>query len=236
LSFSVNDVELATVKDDRLLSGDIGLAAGTSDRGGARVQFDNLVVRAPEYDGDPDVLFADAFDDNTSGWARGINSDYRQGYYAGHYFIEAKTSDQELYTTSKQSFDAVRIDVDTRVEQGATDSSWGVLCRYQDIKNHYGFEISEDGYYIAWRYEDDELKILSEWKRSDVIERGKDARNHLTVYCLEDTLQMFVNGKELLKIEDADVQSGKVGLVSSVYDTPGSLINFDNFVVRDAGK
>jgi len=50
LSLYVNGEEIATVRDDTLQRGDVGLAAGSGPDGSIRVHFDNLVVTLPEED------------------------------------------------------------------------------------------------------------------------------------------------------------------------------------------
>ena len=39
----------------------------------------------------------------------------------------------------------------------AGDGDFGVICRYQDIDNFYGLEVSEDGYFSIWKYVDGEF-------------------------------------------------------------------------------
>lgn len=48
LSFSVNDVRLASLTDDTFSKGDIGFAVTSYTQGGMRVVFDDLVVSRPE--------------------------------------------------------------------------------------------------------------------------------------------------------------------------------------------
>ena len=47
LSFFVNDVPVALVVDEDFSSGDVGLLAGTFDRGDLDILFDNFVVTQP---------------------------------------------------------------------------------------------------------------------------------------------------------------------------------------------
>lgn len=48
LSLYVNGREVATVTDDTLRQGDVGLGVGSGPEGAVRVHFDNIVVAAPE--------------------------------------------------------------------------------------------------------------------------------------------------------------------------------------------
>jgi hypothetical protein len=47
LSFTVNGLKLAELKDDTFTHGDVGYIANTYSQGGARILYDNLVIRSP---------------------------------------------------------------------------------------------------------------------------------------------------------------------------------------------
>jgi hypothetical protein len=47
LTLYVNGYQAATVEDDRLASGDVGLIAGSLEQGGVEVAFDEFVVFEP---------------------------------------------------------------------------------------------------------------------------------------------------------------------------------------------
>jgi hypothetical protein len=51
------------------------------------------------------------------------------------------------------------------------------------------------------------------------------------VDCIGDTLTLFVNDQQLAQVRDNEFPSGDVGLIAGTYDTPGTDIRFDNFVV-----
>ena len=66
---------------------------------------------------------------------------------------------------------------------------------------------------------------------SDAIKKGNET-NHLKVVCAQNTLSMAVNGKQLLSVQDTDIESGDIGFIVKTFDKPGIDVKFDNLVVR----
>jgi hypothetical protein len=66
---------------------------------------------------------------------------------------------------------------------------------------------------------------------SDAIIQGNVA-NRITADCIGNTLTLYVNDTQLLSVQDTSLSSGDVGLIAGTFDTPGTDIHFDNFIVR----
>ena len=66
---------------------------------------------------------------------------------------------------------------------------------------------------------------------NDAIETG-NVTNDIKVDCVGSTLTLYANGSQLISVEDTAFASGDVGLLAGTFDTPGTDIHFDNFVVR----
>ena len=58
-----------------------------------------------------------------------------------------------------------------------------------------------------------------------------DAQNHIRADCIGNTLTLFVNSQQVSTAQDSSFTGGDVGLFAGTYDTPGTDIYFDNFMV-----
>ena len=65
---------------------------------------------------------------------------------------------------------------------------------------------------------------------SEAIQQG-GAQNTIRADCVGSTLSLYVNGQKLDEVQDTEFASGDVGLIAGSFDTPGTDIHFDNFVV-----
>jgi len=187
-------------------------------------------------DGDPlpsGVLFQDDFSDPSSGWDQvnvdeGI-TDYADGVY--RIFVNTETTD--VWANPGLNFSDTVIEVDAAKVGGPDDNDFGVICRYQDTGNFYFFIISSDGFYGVGKVLNGEQSLLGADKLqpSDDIHLG-DTTNNIRVDCVGNTLTLFVNGTQLISVQDDTFASGDVGLLAGTYDEIGTDIHFDNFVVR----
>jgi hypothetical protein len=118
------------------------------------------------------------------------------------------------------------------VTTGAGD--FGILCRYQDEGNFYGLEITEDGYFSIWKYENSEYTNLSEWEYSDWIPIDGSVVA-LSAACLGNTLALAVDGYVILEIQDSSFTEGDIGLIAGTWDEGGLTMGYDNLVVLSPG-
>lgn len=232
LSLSLHGQEVASVTDDRLTAGDIGLTVSTYDGGGARVLFDNLRVETPDYASLPDVLLFDDFADPGGGWLINSDGESAVGYLEGEYFIDVFLPDFWTWSLAGGDYVDVVVEVDTRIDTPTPDNSWGLVCRYQDADNQYAFEIGNDGLYVVYALFAGEFVQLTDWMFSTAINTGPGAENHIRVSCVGDALELVVNGVTLAEVRDSTFVSGDVALLGATYDSGGSRVLFDNLVLR----
>jgi hypothetical protein len=182
-----------------------------------------------------DVYFQDDFSNPASGWDRVKGADGVTDYVDGGYRIFSATPDYYLWAASGHSFpDDVRLEVDVTKKAGPDADVFGVLCRYRDNKNFYILMISGDGQGgIAKRSAAGDLVMLSgdSLKSNPGIRPGL-ASNHLRADCVGSNLSLYVNDLLVATAADEELTGGDAGLWLGAYDTPGSDLIFDNFVVR----
>jgi hypothetical protein len=183
----------------------------------------------------PDVYFLDDFSNTSSGWDRVSGADGVTDYADGAYRIFSATADYYMWATPGRNFPgAIRIEVDVTKKSGPDPDVFGVLCRYQDEKNFYILMISGDGQAgIAKRSAAGDLVMLSgESLKSNPAVRPGLETNHLRADCSGTSLSLYANGTLVATAVDAEFSGGDVGLWLGAYDTPGSDLYFDNFIVR----
>jgi hypothetical protein len=179
-----------------------------------------------------EVLFSDAFSDPNSGWDRVQREEGITDYDRGTYRILVNQPQHDYWANPGRSFGDVRVDVDATKAGGPDDNDFGVICRYQDAQNFYAFLVSSDGFYGILKYSDGGSEALGTdgMAASDAIRQGK-ATNQLRVECVGDELRLFANGELVHSVTDSSFGAGDVGLIAGTYDTSGTDIRFDNFVV-----
>ena len=180
------------------------------------------------------VIFQDDFSNDTSGWSRVRSDEGITDYENGAYRIFVNLDNEDYFGTPGLSLQSdVRVEVDATKVAGSDDNDFGILCRYQDNNNFYQFLISSDGYvgilkYVAGSMQSIAAEALVE---HSAVNQG-NARNHIRADCLGNTLTLYVNGQQVSVAQDASFTGGgDVGVFAGTYDTPGTDIYFDNFIV-----
>jgi hypothetical protein len=177
-------------------------------------------------------FFQDDFSDPASGWPIYKGAYVNQGYQDGKYRIELSEPNHSAWGTEGSIFDDVFIEVNAGQVEGNHDSQYGVICRFQDYGNFYGFAIRNDGYYTIWKVEAEEIIGLVEWTPSPIINQGLNV-NLITVVCDGYRLALTINGELLAEKTDSSISRGLVGVYAGAMDAPGVVVEFDNFVVRE---
>jgi hypothetical protein len=180
------------------------------------------------------IYLQDNFSNETTGWPRvhkdeGI-TDYENGVY--RIFVNLKNDDYFAPWKSSLSSD-VRVEVDATKVAGPDNNDFGILCRYQDNNNLYQFVLSSDGYVGILKLVDGSMQSIAAETliESSVVNVG-NAQNHIRADCIGTMLTLYVNGQQVATAQDATfVDSGDVGVFAGTYDTPGTDIHFDNFIV-----
>ena len=126
----------------------------------------------------------------------------------------------------------MRIEVEATKVNGPDDNSFGIICRYQDVGNFYRFIATSDGYAGIILVQDNNMINLSGENLTPItIALPGNATNKLRVDCIGDILSLFVNGEEVLSVQDPTFSNGDVGLFAGTFDIIGTEILFDNFIV-----
>ena len=179
-------------------------------------------------------LFQDDFSDESCGWedifrdADGI-SDYDQGGFR----LQVQQEQFDYWANPNVNFSDVVIEADAKKIGGPDDNDFGVICRYVDTQNFYFFIIASDGFYAIGKSVNGDYSYIGTdlMEPTDVV-LGGDATNRIRADCVGSTLRLYANGSLLKEVTDSTFTSGDVGLIAGTFDTPGTDILFDNFIVR----
>ncbi|MFQ5921817.1 MAG: hypothetical protein ACE5M4_03155 [Anaerolineales bacterium] len=177
-------------------------------------------------------IFFDDFSDECSGWEINESAASAYGYRNEALYFDLKDSGQIALSNPGFSLSDVVIDVRTMQAASAGDNSWGVVCRYLDVDNYYGFEISDDQYFTIYAFLEGEFVPLQEWSQLASIATGDGAQNRLSASCVGDTLSLYLHGQEIASVTDGRLTAGDIGLTASTYDGAGARVLFDNLRVE----
>lgn len=242
-TFYINGQQAATVEDNTLRRGSVGVAIDLYEPGdSASVEFDNLTVYGLTAEelaplGDTSILFEDSFDSDASGWATGeFEDDYSQDEITigeGVYTLMA-TAKQPAFVEKKlpnREFSDFELTVEATPRDAAGgDYYYGVAFRENSDGHVYSFEIGNDGLYAIFLY-DGEWKRLKDWSSTSAINTGET--NTLKVIANGQTLTFFVNDEQLTTLEDSTLDKGQIGFVLDIFEEgQTAAVVFDNLMIR----
>jgi serine/threonine protein kinase len=242
MTFYINGEEVATVEDDSLPGGSVGVALDLYEAGNsATVDFDNLTIYALTEEelaglGDTSILFEDYFDSDSNGWATGeFEDDYSFDEITiedGVYTLQVTTKESafvEKKLPNLEFSDFVLTVEATPHDTAGGDYYYGVGFRENSDSHVYTFEIGNDGFYAVFLY-DGEWKKLKDWSSSNAINVGET--NELKVVAKGETLTFFVNGEQLTTLQDNTLAEGQVGLIVDMFEAgQTAAVDFDNLVI-----
>ncbi|MGD2050768.1 MAG: DUF1080 domain-containing protein [Chloroflexota bacterium] len=139
----------------------------------------------------------------------------------------------QFSTLEEPIFADFDLEVDGVLLDGSEDSTYGILYRMQSPTEFYRFEIMGDGHFMVERLDNDGTwtRFVDDWQRSDTIQVGVNANNHLRVVADGPSMTFYVNGELLQEIEDHTYISGNIGLDAGTYGHPKTRVAFDDLRV-----
>ncbi len=180
------------------------------------------------------VLFQDDFSKKTGNWHTNQDDTGTTDYANNAFQIMINEDSTYRWTNPGDlSFKDVHIEVDASKAGGPDENDFGIICRYKDGENFYFFTISNMGDYAINKLKDGQESFIGmdDYQFDDTNIRTGDAANHIRADCVGSTLTLYVNGQQLIQVQDTDFTEGNVGLIAGSRNTAGVNINFDNFSV-----
>lgn len=202
------------------------------------------------------LLYAAAFDGFTDEWAQ---SEGRNSHLIadGVMRVEVGETQNVVWSPASPRFTDFDMTVDATATAGPDNNGFGVVFRLSDdLQSFYLFLISSDGYYSLERRTSGNIKLISNWVKSPVINLGMGAKNQIRVVARGDQFEFFVNGQRaalcipddpeaestyrggqciggqmLDTLTDASLPVGRIGVAASTLDEPDVVVEFDNLIV-----
>jgi hypothetical protein len=161
----------------------------------------------------------------------------RAAYQNGQYHLEVQAASTHLAALLPPNFripQNVRILVEamSAPAQSSDGDYFGVICRYQDAYNYYFLVISQDGYYGIGKMKAGQAALLigEQLLPTEVIQR--EGKNLIDAECSGSMIRLTVNGAQLGLVQDAEWQSGGVGLLAASGPNGPQLVEFDRLLVQ----
>jgi hypothetical protein len=135
--------------------------------------------------------------------------------------------------TAKACYSPVQIKdtiivVDAKLISGPLDFGYGVVFRSDTNRSEYGFLISTDGHWTAYKLVNNQLTHIIDWTATEQVDQKTGAHNLLTVYVKGAHMNFFVNGMLVGQADDDTFSgSGTIGLTAAA----GQNVVFANFSV-----
>lgn len=179
---------------------------------------------------EPEIVFQDDFTNDT-GWFTDQDEDIGFELVRDGYLIYVNILNAPIFSIRERQMSAVRLEVDGTILNGGLDGYYGVVCRHSDSSGYYALVIGGDGSYgIAKSVEGDYEFIQTGQAPESVIVRGR-VTNRVRGDCVGDTLTLFANEQELLRVQDDDFELGSVGVLAGTRLSGPITVLFDNFVI-----
>jgi WD40 repeat protein len=120
--------------------------------------------------------------------------------------------------------------IDVKRSAGSGVADFGLGFRFIDGSNYYIFVISDTGRFEIRRILNGTWLTLEDWKYSQAL--NLDGYNHLSVSARGSMFYFYINDTLVDTIEDSGIDSGRIGIISEIYNGGSVSISYDNFTLQ----
>jgi TolB protein len=183
-------------------------------------------LEAPNRPADLSLIYEDDFGDSSSGWDDAFDAYTTKQYGNNRYQIEVTTSNLVAWGLANRDVADFEVEVEAKLEDGASSNGYGLLFRFQDRDNFYRFDISGDGYYLLSKFVKGEWVTLVDWTASPFINQDQTA-NILKVSAFGPNITVWANGQQLASVTDDSLAHGNFGFFAGTFSEPHVWVSFD---------
>jgi len=181
-----------------------------------------------------DVIFVDDFSESNDIWDTWEKpNESAVSFFEGGLIMIVSEPNLDIITTNSVSYPDVLIQTTAQKRFGTDDNAYGIVCRYLNDENYYGFFFFLDGYYGIVEVVGGEYKLISSenMEFDEGIYQGK-GENSILAKCKNNTLTLSINGVEKASVFNKDLRAGKTGLITGSFsEADETAVLFDNFLV-----
>jgi hypothetical protein len=175
------------------------------------------------------AIYLNSLAQPVSGWSMDTQCKFLSDGYHDDDTAGAQNTAKACYSPVEVR-DAVIV-VDAKLISGPLDFGYGVVFRSDTHRSEYGFLISPDGHWTAYKLVNNQLTHIIDWTATAQVDQQKGAHNLLTVYIKDAHMNFFVNGILVGQADDAAFSSsGTIGLTAAA----GQNVVYANFSVTSA--
>jgi serine/threonine-protein kinase len=229
----VNDRRVEQVTDTDFSRGDVGFIVETLDETLAHVHYASLTLREAEGG---HALFGDDFTNDKSGWPVQAEEHGKYGYHPpDFYHVEVSAPNRILTVFRGLRFDDFSAETEALVDH--TDSERG------NFRYGLAFRRTDNGYYAfaisprtrTWQVSKltpTGAQVLAEGS-DDSIQTTSEA-DQLRVNASGANFTLYINGRSVAQVSDADYGNGDVGFVVETLDESLAHIHYAWLGIREA--
>ncbi|MEN9936923.1 MAG: hypothetical protein RLZZ387_3502 [Chloroflexota bacterium] len=138
---------------------------------------------------------------------------------------------------AEPQFDAGAVDdfdmaVDVQQVAGDTAAEYGIRFRQQGPGDYLLFSVSGTGYYRLLRVRNEQYEQVVPWTFDGRVRTGAGAVNRLRVVARDAEVTGWVNGAQVVQVQDDVDVGGQLTLGLQTYDAGGVAVRFDNIEGR----
>lgn len=183
-------------------------------------------------------IFFETFENKNNYWQETEDDKLGKAAYDADNQFRIKVSQAKTHIWSYPiapatlSLGDVTVSVKARTDDGDINNLYGVFCRYRNQENFYFFVISSDGYFGIGKMIKGKYQLINrnDYPPSSAILK-KAQTNTIRAECIKSTLSLYVNDQLVDQQTDADLISGRVGLIAAALGGTTEVV-FDDFEVR----
>jgi hypothetical protein len=181
------------------------------------------------------ALLEDDFAGSDSSWGTASDADSSVEYSNDSLkFLLKKDQFFSWSTPNGEDYENVHVEVTAFNHSTDSAAAFGVICNLQITNTSYYFAITGAGEYAIGKYTfagDTLLTNGGKWNNSSLIPSDADSYR-IGADCGNNTLALYVNGKQVDSVSDSTYTSGQVGVFAwSGKQLNATDVSFDDFVL-----
>ena len=152
-------------------------------------------------------------------------ADYKNGKYE-----VSLNSHEEISTGFASSYIKLIGDYQVSVDAALISGDKELACYGLIFGYEYWWELCEDQYFQIFKYVEEEVSIIEEWKYSSSISSTSD--NHLSVDVTGNQVQLFINDTLVSSFNATAPTDGFLDLFVNTYEASSGTFTFDSLEIR----
>lgn len=188
------------------------------------------------------LVLRDDFSRPTSGWADNAgHADRARGFstYTGTGKFQMTPTDDAtvgvVLAPRQAATGDVRVEADLFMYAGVGAGASGVVCRFRDARNYYGFVVSGAPGWVILKVENGRPVPLAKGALPRGVMPGA-VEGKLAATCEGERLALSFGGRDVGQARDATFARGSAGLMVMGEKTAGTSAVFDTFALYDLAR